>query len=622
MSRGAKYLVLAVIVSYGCGVSWGQKATNPFPADGATDVVEEMAGYLMWTKGKGIAVQRIYLGTTPELGPEHLVQENWALPYYVATTVLTRGTTYYWRVDGIATDKVTIHEGDMWSFTVQPLTAFRPDPADGSAAVAVSPELKWLAGQDAVAHQVYLSDNKAAVVDGTAAADKGQVTEPNYAAVDLLPITTYFWRVDEIDLSGDVVRGDIWSFTTILPVDDFEGYTDFSPNRVFQAWVDGEGYNDPAPGNPGNGTGATVGHNIWDDPSQTTIVETKVTHNGSGASMPFYYDNTGSGGKKLYSEVERTWTPAQNWTANDANVLTLHVHGLGRDFDILPVTTAPVIDGNVDAIWATATILPVKTTIAGDPPTNPADASGQFRVLYDMENLYALVDVNDEALCNDSSSSYLDDSVEFYVDGDNTKAGPGLAGNARQYTFGWTTADVQGTNTNLTGVEHAQVNTATGWRIEIKLPWQSLMGTGAPVGKLIGIDCFYNDDDDGGETRESQIAWHSTTGNDWQTAASWGTALVAPAQAAGSGTDRLYVALQDTSNRSGVVFHDDPKVIDATDWVRWSIPLSSFAEKGVSLTAVQKMLIGVGNRDNPTAGGAGILYIDDIYLTRPAPAGE
>jgi len=38
---------------------------------------------------------------------------------------------------------------------------------------------------------------------------------------------------------------------------------------------------------------------------------------------------------------------------------------------------------------------------------------------------------------------------------------------------------------------------------------------------------------------------------------------------------------------------------------------------GVDLTSVLKMCIGVGDRDNPQPGGAGLIYIDDIRLYRP-----
>ena len=74
--------------------------------------------------------------------------------------------------------------------------------------------------------------------------------------------------------------------------------------------------------------------------------------------------------------------------------MTLHVQGMARDLSIL--TGAPVIDGEVDEIWADVPPYPVNTRIDGEDLSGPADASAQFRVLYDAENLYALVDVNDE----------------------------------------------------------------------------------------------------------------------------------------------------------------------------------------------------------------------------------
>jgi len=291
----------------------------------------------------------------------------------------------------------------------------------------------------------------------------------------------------------------------------------------------------------------------------------------------------------------------------------LYVQGKGVDFDIQRAATTPVIDGKAEAVWANATILPVTRKIDGADPTGPLDASAQFRQMYDDTYLYVFVDVNDSVLHNESSSAYLDDSVEVYFDGANAKGQAPLAGTNRQYTFGWTATDIQGTNTNVTGISFAQVNTPTGWSIEIRMPWQSLLGGPAPVGKLIGVDCFYNDDDDGADTRERQLAWHSTAGADWQIPASWGTALVAPAGPVG--TDLVYVALQDSANKTAVVTNPDAGLLKATAWVEWKIPLSSFT--GVNVAKVKKMTIGVGDKANPVAGRTGKLYIDDISVVKP-----
>ncbi len=195
----------------------------------------------------------------------------------------------------------------------------------------------------------------------------------------------------------------------------------------------------------------------------------------------------------------------------------------------------PEIDGEVDAIWSVA------STQSFVPLDDPADGSGTWKVLYDAENLYVLLDVTDDSLQNDSAAAWQDDSVEVYFDGGNTKLSTPLSGDDHQYTFGWTADDVQGTNiTGYTeGIEQAQVTTATGWRIEIKLPWLSIQGVAPQAGDLIGIDCYYNDDDDGGDTREGKMLSFSAT-EGWNDASQWATAiLAAPPTPTDPGTDGL-----------------------------------------------------------------------------------
>jgi len=120
----------------------------------------------------------------------------------------------------------------------------------------------------------------------------------------------------------------------VLVVDDFESYTNDVGERVFETWIDGIGFVDPtAPAPPGNGTGAIVGHDIWDpNGPYRTIVETDIVRGGN-QSMPYYYDNNN---RPYYAEAERTFkrpsryygepTP-QDWTDGEADTLTLHFHG-------------------------------------------------------------------------------------------------------------------------------------------------------------------------------------------------------------------------------------------------------------------------------------------------------
>jgi hypothetical protein len=543
----------------------------------------------------------VYLGATPDLGPAQLVAPKVVGPmrFYYSPAPFQAGVVYYWRVDEVEKDGVTIHTGDVWMFVGQPLTAFWPDPANGSNAGPLTPDLTWKEGLAAQKHQVYFGDSRDAVAAGDAAVNKGEFADPNYAPGTLEPLRTYFWRVDEIVATGGTVTGPVWSFTTVQPVDDFESYNDEenTGTRIYETWIDG--YSDSS-------SGSVVGN--LDPP----FAEQTIIRSGK-QSMPMDYNNITA---PFYSEAKIEFSPVTDWTI-DVNVLVLHVRGQAVDYEIQPVSTPPALDGNVDAVWAPVRALPLNNTITAPAPTNAADGSGKFRELYDATNLYVLIDVNDESLKNDSSSAYLDDSVEVYFDGGNTK-GPGapLMENDRQYTFGWTATDVQGTNFDATGVEFAQVNVPGGWRIEIKMPWQTLMGSSAPVGKLVGIDCFYNDDDDGADTREHQIGWHSTASGDWQVPSSWGTALVARAAVAGA-ADKLYVKVEDSAKATVVVTYPDETVLKSPEWVEWQIPLTDFA--GVNLGKVKWLYVGVGDRANPVPGGAGKLFFDDIYLTKPAP---
>jgi len=79
--------------------------------------------------------------------------------------------------------------------------------------------------------------------------------------------------------------------------------------------------------------------------------------------------------------------------------------------------------------------------------------------------------------------------------------------------------------------------------------------------------------------------------------------------------ETLYVAL----NGSAVVNHDNPDAALRTSWTQWNIDLQAFADQGVNLANINSITLGLGNRSNPVAGGAGKVFFDDIRLYRPAP---
>jgi len=108
----------------------------------------------------------------------------------------------------------------------------------------------------------------------------------------------------------------------------------------------------------------------------------------------------------------------------------------------------------------------------------------------------------------------------------------------------------------------------------------------------------------------------ATTGN---VTGQWQAATVGPEQPEGNAADSLYVAVKDSSGKVQAVTH--PAGEAATfmgGWNQWRIAFSDLS--GVNLSRVEKMYIGVGDRSAPSAGGSGLIYIDDIRFGHPADA--
>ncbi len=190
------------------GTAW-----KPKPADGAMDVTSPL---FEWTAGYGATMHEVYFGTSEVLGPNDL-KATQAFNIYYHLDPLEPGTTYYWRVDETDVDGMTT-EGDVWSFTVTPLTAHFPSPYDGALWRPISLTASWTPGQGAVSHMVYADTDEALVAAGDPNVLLITLAAPMVDATGLLaPGTTYYWRVDEVDAAGTVYPGDVWTFTTYDP---------------------------------------------------------------------------------------------------------------------------------------------------------------------------------------------------------------------------------------------------------------------------------------------------------------------------------------------------------------------------------------------------------------------
>jgi hypothetical protein len=202
--------------------------------------------------------------------------------------------------------------------TIVPATACDPYPADGARYGDTWAMLEWSPGAFAASHDVYFGDSFEDVNGSAEGTFVGNLTDTfivvgvsgSPSPDGLVPGKTYYWRIDEVNhLDPDSPwKGYVWSFTAVdsLVVDDFEDYSDFEPDRIFDVWKGG--LDTPA-------NGSLIGH------ENPPFAEQTIVHGGS-QSMPFVYDNS-----TTYSEAQLTLSPPHDWTEDSATELSLWFRG-------------------------------------------------------------------------------------------------------------------------------------------------------------------------------------------------------------------------------------------------------------------------------------------------------
>jgi hypothetical protein len=191
----------------------GLKAYAPQPASGTADVTEQL---FQWSPSAVAAAHDVYFGTDPDLGPDTAKGRVTGYAIYYSQEPLIPGAKYYWRVDEVEADGVTIHTGDVWTFTVMPVKAYDVSPYAGAVNRNLDTTLSWKAGNLADSHDVYFGTDEAAVAAGDASVFKGNQTDTAFDPNGLAYGTSYYWRVDEIQVDGTTkIVGDVQSFSTL-----------------------------------------------------------------------------------------------------------------------------------------------------------------------------------------------------------------------------------------------------------------------------------------------------------------------------------------------------------------------------------------------------------------------
>jgi hypothetical protein len=370
-------------------------------------------------------------------------------------------------------------------------------------------------------------------------------------------------------------------------VDDFESYNDID-NIIYETWSD----------YVMNNTGMTVGH------ITSPSIEQNITHSDR-QSMPLYYDNDGTvnegtnletAGTLFYSEAERQWADAQDWTREDVEFLSLWFKGYPTKVSSFIEEPAGIftIKGIGEDIWdnsdefyfaykqldgSTKIIAKVDNMDNTDPF---AKAGIMIRDSLDANARYCALLMTPENGVRYQYRTSVDDITDRQFDPNVAvpywlrleRTGGGLV---RAYY------SVNGSD--WTGFTFLSVTMSDPIYVGLAVTSHNPL-----------IPC---------QAQFSNVSFPDTSvGPEW-TAQDIGILT--------NEVEPMYIAL----NGNAVVFHDDPNAVLTDQWTEWKIPLQNFTDRGVNLTSVNSLGIGIGDRDSSQPGGKGRIYIDDIRLYRP-----
>ncbi|MHC4556916.1 MAG: LamG domain-containing protein, partial [Planctomycetota bacterium] len=245
-----------------------------------------------------------------------------------------------WAADGYlmgALDDFRIYDFAMTADEIpetmrgDPRLAWNPNPAIGSTPdIEAATPLTWSPGDNASQHDIYFGTDENAV-DNADISDTTGIYRDRRAETSYTPDEgvewgggPYYWRIDEYNTDGIIIKGRIWSFSVadFLSIDDFEDYN-VTDKQIWAIWHDGLGYWDlDGVFHPGNQTGSAVG----DEDNDNSYMEETIVNVGSTMSMPYFFNNNDPT-KAKYSEAKMTLSNQRDWTEEGVKALSLWFQG-------------------------------------------------------------------------------------------------------------------------------------------------------------------------------------------------------------------------------------------------------------------------------------------------------
>lgn len=219
-------------------------------------------------------------------------------------------------------DRALTQEEILALMRVDPSVAWDLRPTDGRILqIDDAASVSWRPGDGATQHDVYFGADADAVAGADASDATGVYRGRQSSAVYTPPEgfdwgQSYYWRIDEFNAGGTIAAGSVRTIKVAdyLVVEEFEDYSDYSPDEIWNTWIDG--FANPAT------NGALVGHpEPVDFVAGEHYVETGTVQSGR-QSMPLYFDTN-----LKASEATRMFVPAADWTRHGVEELSIWYFG-------------------------------------------------------------------------------------------------------------------------------------------------------------------------------------------------------------------------------------------------------------------------------------------------------
>jgi len=480
-----------------------------------------------------------------------------------------------------------------------------PDPADGAILRVSLVTLVWTPGDYTASHDVYLGENFDDVDAGAADTFRGNQVSASFTIGlpgvpypdGLVPGTTYYWRIDEVnDLHPNSPwKGPVWSFA-IAP------RAAYNPNPADGA----EFVNPNAELSWTKGFGAMLHYVYFGDNFDDV--------NNAAGGLPQ--------GATTYTPGTLKLAKTYYWRVDEFDGLATHKG------DVWSLTT----QGAVLSLKPSNGAVDVKQTQIFS--WSPGDYAASHQVYFGTDK-EAVRNANTSSpeykgTRNLGSESYDPGKLEWDV------------------TYYWRVDEVNNTNPDSPWIGPVWSFTTANFLIvddfedydagenQIWYSWKDGLGYGTPgtepyfagngTGSAVGdentpsyteetivhggnqsMPVFY----DNSILRYSEVEKTLTYPRDW-TENSVTTLTIWFRGNSANASETLYVAL----NGSAVFSYDNPDAAQINEWTQWNIDLQVF---GINLANVNTIALGLGNKNNPQAGGSGTMYFDDIRLYPPPP---